>query len=790
MLQPDHHPPVRSVESAPEVQTPSEIFQSILDFLGRQYRVIALAAAVMITLGFIYLLTAAPSYTATTAMLIDTKKIQLFQQQSMVNDVPIDASSVESQVEILKSENIALAVIKRLHLTDDPEFVRPSGGPIGALLGLMTGWFASDEAPSEFELNRAAVGTFGSRLNIRRVGLTYVILIAFRSFSPDRAAEIANAVAEAYIDDQLEAKYELARRAGTWLQARLRELREQASTAERTVVAFKNKNEMVEAGGRTINEQQLAELNSELVLARSKTAEARARLDRVQAVLQSNSPEATVIATVADTLKNEVITKLRSQYLELARREADWTPRYGANHLAVVNTRNQMREIQNSIRNELQSIAETYKSDFEIAKQQEESVQKQLDLTVSRSQVSNEAQVALRELESNAQTYRALYDNFLQRYMESVQQQSFPITEARVISAATRPLGKSNPRTTLVLGLATMVGLALGIAAAAWREFADRVFRTAAQVETVLQTHCIALVPAVKEEARKDAIATLRHRIRRSARTARIKPSDQRGEIKPAVRVVKNLEPLEGGPQTIAPVRGVYSTIVEAPFSAFAEAVRSIKIAIDQSPTVSGGRIIGFTSSIPNEGKSSVAAAVARLAAQTGARTLLVDCDLRNPSLSRLLSPRAAYGLLEVIRGQLRLEKGIWLDPVTNMRFLPTALKARFAHSSEVLASEQTRSFFESLRLSYDYIIVDSAPLMPIVDVRASTDLVDGFVYVVEWGKTRTDFVERALHSAKGVYEHLLGVVLNKVDLSAAGRYDGHGKYYSHENYHRYGYTD
>ena len=213
----------------------------------------------------------------------------------------------------------------------------------------------------------------------------------------------------------------------------------------------------------------------------------------------------------------------------------------------------------------------------------------------------------------------------------------------------------------------------------------------------VLQTDCIALVPAVKEEAQKDAIATLRHRIRRSARTARVKPSDQRGEIKPAVRVVKNLEPLERGPQTIAPVRGVYSTIVEAPFSAFAEAIRSIKVAIDQSPTVSGGRIIGFTSSVPNEGKSSIAAAVARLAAQTGARTLLVDCDLRNPSLSRLLSPRATCGLLEVIRGQLRLEKGIWLDPVTNMRFLPTALKARFAHSSEVLASEQTRKFLRQL---------------------------------------------------------------------------------------------
>ena len=199
--------------------------------------------------------------------------------------------------------------------------------------------------------------------------------ISFRSLNSDRAAQIANAVADAYIDDQLEAKYQAARRAGTWLQDRLRELREQASTAERAVVDFKNKHDMIDAGGRTINEQQLAELNSQLVLARAQTADAQARVDRVQAVLSSNSPEATVSATVADTLKNEVISKLRSQYLELSRREADWTVRYGASHLAVVNLRNQMRELQNSIRNELQRIAETYKSDLEIAKQREVNTQ-------------------------------------------------------------------------------------------------------------------------------------------------------------------------------------------------------------------------------------------------------------------------------------------------------------------------------------------------------------------------------------------------------------------------------
>ena len=168
-----------------------------------------------------------------------------------------------------------------------------------------------------------------------------------------------------------------------------------------------------------------------------------------------------------------------------------------------------------------------------------------------------------------------------------------------------------------------------------------------------------------------------------------------------------------------------------------------------------------------------------------------MDADLRNPSLSRLLSSKAASGLLEVVRGQSTLENAIWVDPTTNMRFLPATMKARLAHSSEVLASPQTRKFFDSLRNSYDYIIVDFAPLMPIVDVRASTNLVDAYVYVVAWGQTRTDFVEQALSSARGVYEHLLGVVLNKVNLKSMGRYDGKGgSYYYHGNYSRYGYTE
>ena len=614
-------------------------------------------------------------------------------------------------------------------------------------------------------------------------------------------------------------KYQAAKRAGVWLQSRLHELREQASAAELAVVNYKNKNDMVDAGGRTMNEQQLAELNSELLVAQSQTAEASAKVNRVQSILTSNSPAATVDATVTDTLKDDVINRLREQYLELARRELDWATKYGADHLAVVNLRNQMGEIQNSIRAELQRIAETYKSDLEVAEQREKSVQDQFNQAVSHSQVNNEAQVSLRELQSNAESYQALYDNFLQRYMESVQQQSFPITDARVITAATRPLGKSNPRSRLVLALAAIVGLGFGFVFAAWREFADRVFRTTDQVEKLLQTDCIALVPALKGDDPAEALtgfAAFQNLVRRrilkepsslsqSGRSdgvtetlrriaLQLDPQDRSSAAMREVSLGKKVRPLHAGHQLIAPAPGVYSTITESPLSALTEAIRAIKVAIDLSSTSALGQIIGFTSSVPNEGKSSVASALARLAALTGGKTLLVDCDLRNPSLSRLLAPNASCGLMEVLKGEATLEKAIWIDQSANLKFLPitaTTLQRRLVHSSEVLASEQTRKFFDNLRQSYDYIIMDFAPLMPIVDVRASTKLVNSYVYVIEWGHTRVDYVEQALRSARGVYEHLLGVVLNKVDLISLGRYDGRGSaYYHHGNYHRYGYTE
>ena len=796
----------------PEIVSGAETLQFLVSFVRRQFPVIAFVTLLAVVLGAIYLITARASFTAQAQMMIDAHKLQVFQQQSILGDVPIDTAQVQSQIELLKSENVASAVIKNLHLTEDPEFVGSGGGLLGAIFSFVLSPFGSDQdqAASEFELNRRAIRAFQDRLSINRVGMSYVIQIRFQSYNAEHAAKIANEVAEAYIVDQLEAKYQATKRASVWLQDRIKELRDQVSAAERAVVEFKTKNNIVSTGGTDkplLGQQEVAELSSQLVIARAHTAEAKARLDRINAVLTSDVPNESFGATVADTLKSDVVTKLRSQYFELAARESDWSAKYGRDHIAVVNLRNQMREISHSIFQELKRLGETYKSDYEISKQREEGVQQELAKSVSQSQQTDVVSVSLRELQSTAQTYKSLYDNFLQRYMESVQQQSFPITEARLISSASPPLQKSSPKTLLVLAIASFGGMMFGFGIGMLRDLSDRVFRTSEQIESLLQTDCIGLVPLLMGDEAGEASSA--HLAGASGSFALV--SDLRGTIKsakgkasaffsslsdkdnPAVGLSSSpgSASKSAGPRTIVRSGKAHWAVVNAPFSRFTEAMRSIKLAVDLNDVVKTSRVIGLTSSLPNEGKSTVAVALAQLISQVGKRAIVVDCDLRNPSLSRALAPNANSGLLEVITEKASLEEVIWTEPSLNLAFLPAVVKSRLAHSNEILDSAPMKKLFEQLRESYDYVIVDFPPLAPIVDVRGATHLVDSFVFVIEWGRTKIDIVEHVLGHAPRIYENLVGVVLNKVDMNLFGRYASHREsYYYNKHYARYGYTE
>ena len=406
---------------------------------------------------------------------------------------------------------------------------------------------------------------------------------------------------------------------------------------------------------------------------------------------------------------------------------------------------------------ELRRLTETFRNDYEIAKQRQTEIEGQVEQALSQSQTTDKAQVMLRELESTAGAYRTLYQTFLQRHMASLQQNSFPLAEARVVSLASVPTDRDTPKPPVVLALAFMGGIVLGGGIGLLRELTGRVFRTGAQVQSALQIPCLALVPLLKrtssEAPRQVACEALDRNVRRES--------------------------------------SALWKVVDAPFSSFAESIRAVRLGAGLKQTNGGNKIIGLTSSLPNEGKSTIAAALAQVTAQTGSRVIIVDCDLRCQTLSRSLAPEASIGLVDILSGHRTLDEAVWHDRATDLAFLPAAAEGspKF-RTSEMLGGAPSGRLFDELRARYDVVIVDLPPLAPVVDVRAATHLVDCMILVIEWGRTKIDVVHHSLNTAPDVHERVVGAVLNKTDMKLLLRYDRHrASVYKNEHYERYGYT-
>jgi succinoglycan biosynthesis transport protein ExoP len=734
-------------------------------FLHRQYGIIAFTVALALAAAVLYLRVTPPVYTAHIQLLLANPKAQFVQQESILAEPSFDRGGIDTQLQIINSPAIATAVIDQLHLA--PDLTASGSSPLAPLKNLM-GWFRKKADPAKLQSDEI-VESFLKRMSATRIALTNVIDVSFNWNNPARAAEIANAIGKAYITDQLNAKFEANRTATLWLQQRIQQLGDQAETAERAVNAYKTQHNIVSSEGKSVDEQQITDLSSRLVAARAQTADLQARLNRYESVLKQAPADPQSIGTLdtagSDVLTSPIITGLRQQYLELARRESEYSARFGSGHLSVVNLRTRLQELRSSIFDEVRRLAETTRSDYNVGQQREQDLEKQLADAVAQSRATNSAEVTLRELDSKAKNYRTLYGTFLQRYMGSAQQETFPISEARVIYPAFPPDTKSKPKTMLILALALFGGVGLGGGLGLVREMMDRVFRTPGQVEAALGLPCLSVVPLLQ-------VAN------RTRKAAEHRSGTDSADGQDLNRIVSTAS-------------ASHWAVVNMPLSRFAEAMRSVKLGIELRSMQSSNKVIGITSSLPHEGKSTMAASLAQLIAEAGKSVILIDCDLRNPSLSSALAPNATTGLLEVISGGQQIDEIIWKEPKTGMVFLPAVKRLHLLHSSEILMTEQMRKLFERLRSNYDYVIVDLPPLSPIVDVRATAPLVDCFVLVVEWAKTKIDVVQHALHTAPNVYENLAGVVLNKTDIKSMARYDYYSSdYYNDDHYLHYGLTD
>lgn len=721
----------------------------LLGMARRQWLLVAYCACAGIILGLVYIFNATPMFTAQTSVMIDRSSNTLLSQYSAITPVLDDEGSVLSQVELLKSESISLAVVDKLKLYDDPVFNADGGSLVSTIKAIINvpGWFSSDEVTAEqLEAKRqAAADKIGANLDVQRVGRTYVLSIIYTSASPDLAARIANAIGEAYLTDKLDSKFEATRRASEWLQQRIGELSQKAQETDLAVQKFRADNGLVSNGTILLSDQQLSELNSALISAQAETGKARARSERVQSIIASGQ----IDAIVTDVLDSSVSNELRKKYLEAEKREQDISKLLGPDHIQAVRLRDEMDGYKRLMFGELNRIGESYKSDLEVAQAREDSLRRDLANATGVSTLAGETQVRLRELEREAESYKNLHQSFLQRYQEALQQQSFPVTDARIISNATVPEKPSSPKKPLALALFLFLGIAAGGAAGAFREYRDRFFRTGEQIRSELGLEFLGMAPLIKD--------------------------------------VRELPQTNDDPTSVRKLTAMDSYVIDHPLSTFSEALRSAKIAADMGLPSKQCKIIGIVSTLPGEGKSTVAVNFAELMAMQGARTLLIDADLRNPGATRALARHADAGILEALLEGRPIQDLLLFNRQSKLAFLPAVVKQRVPHSSELLASNEMQRMLAGLSGQLDYIILDLPPLTPVVDARAMASRIDGFVYVVEWGNVSRRTVRHTLENEPTIAEKCLGVILNKVDLNKMKLYRTPGSVdYYYSRYSRY----
>ena len=720
----------------------------LISAVRRQAKLFLAFCLAGLAVGTLFIVTATPLYTASATIILDSRQARALHDVSTLSDAsPYDTAEIfESQIEVLRSEKISLAVVNNLKLSsDDPAFTKPNQidkiwASIMAKLKEVIG--AADppnDADQDLKRKLKILKTLNGNLYVSRVGHSFVLQVDYTSPSPSRAADIANAYTNAYMLEQLRAGAEAARRAQNWLQQRTEELRLLAVDADLAAQKFKANHNLLATKGALVSEQQLNEMTSQLVTQLSVTAEAKARYLRIQNIIDTHQTD----SAVTESLANPVINELRTKYLDASKRMMELERKVGPAHITVTDLKKTMEDFKRQLFQELGRIAETYRSDYEVAAEREKALAEYLTRQQTIAVTANDAQVQLRQLEQKAESYKTLYQTFLLRYQESAQQENFPLTDARVISAASPPLAPSRPRKPLVLGISLALGILAGVGITTLREFTDYVFRTPGQVSAELGVDVLGMLPNVPP-------ASL--------------PKHVLNNVAPMMRYA-----------------------IDNPFSAFAETLRSTRVAADQALRDRSPKIIGLVSLLPNEGKSTVAKNFASLLALEGAKTLLIDADTRNPILTHAIGCERRQALQSKSSALPPLAELLRYEPESSLQILPCIYAKDDPRTAGGLRCATFHALLHSSDRSYDYIVLDLPPIGPLVSARDMASAIDGFIFVVEWGTTSRGAVRAALARERLISDKLLGVILNKVDMKKLIIYEHFGSDgYYHQHYENY----
>ncbi len=720
----------------------------------RRLGVIIACVVAMAVLAGVYLFMAQPLYTAATQILMDENLSRYTEEEQDSQTAQQIDNRMSSAVEILKSKALALSVVDKAGLADNALIVDPPKSPVDLVKGLLksvVSVVSPGSPPATEDQMRAgrrekAAAVMQQSISVERIGRSSVIALSVRSPDPLLSARLAKTYANAYLTEQLNANFDATERASLWLQERLNDLNTRAQQASLAVEQYKREKGLVSPRGELLSAQQLSDLNSQLIVAQADVASAGARYGQYKAIIDQGAEAAVQNAVVANLdTDNSLMKDLRKRYIGINDREQGIIQQFGPDHPQAIALKAEKADIVQQIYRELQQLTGSFKNELDVSKSREQSLRENIEKVAGNNADANVNMVQLRELEQRAAALKTLYESYLHRFEQATQAQSLPIAKARVISEAGVPTAPSSPRKTLTMALSVVLGLLMGGAAAMVLEMRERFFRTGNDVQQKLGMRFLGYLPKIAGAAREDA----------PGKAPSAEPTDG-----------ANLPP--GDPISF---RRMMRIAVEAPRSQFAETLRNTKLACDIVLQGKKCAVIGVVSCLPGEGKSTVAANLAGLIASGGARTLVIDADLRNPGLSKMLASEPEVGLVDVILNKTSWTTAARVDRRSRLTILPMTTRRQVTHTSELLASTGMSQFLESIKETFDVIVVDLAPLIPVIDAKAFEPYVDGFVFVTEWGATPAKAVQSVLQSEPQIAAKTIGVMLNKTDLSELHKY-------------------
>ena len=668
--------------------------REIIDFLFRRWKLISCIAAITLGafVGASYVVT--PSYTAVAEILLDAPK-DYISAQELGPEFRDNTTFVESQISVLRSASLLQKVVDGQKLTEDEN------------------------------IDGSALEWLKGALEVSRVGLADVIELSVTSHDPEQATALANAVADVYVLDRIESRYEGAKKASTWLSERAAVLREELSRSEEAVQKFRMEHNLLATTHGSLTGQQLSELNIALINARAELAAKRAKYEQAEKLLRTGGDT----QTIPDVLQSVVVTALRAQQAVVARKETDLSLKYGELHPEVTAAQAERRDIEEQISAEIQRLIGNLKNEVEAAEAREVALSRALASVSNQSEAEDQVAVQLRDLERIAAANKELFETFLSRAKIAEEKSTLLNSGVRVITRAEVPAGPSFPNRPLFAALGLVFGFAIGGAGALFRELFAPGFMAKRQVEEALAVPVLASLPRMTEWS---------------------------GASKTRAQPVAYLE--------------------RKPLSRYSEAVRRLRLGIDGVPeTEPRPQLILVTSAMQGEGKTTLALSLAYSAVADGERVLVVDADLRMSAATAFFGMGENVGLVDLLSLPMKPVDAIHLDERSGIHVLPAGAKT--LNPPALIASTRMHAVLEELRGNFDTVIIDAPPVGPAADASILERYVDKVVFVVKWRETSREAVFEGIRHLGG-RSRIAGIALTMVDEPKLPRY---GRYVSIE---------